>query len=292
MATERTPSAYRAVLAQQRAWAMGQGLDFDSAGYLNTVDVNLRQPLSEESRLAFSRGDGGELLDTSKKRAKMRALHSSSALAVNVFDFWTRRDARRLLDALDVGGMDRSISGMEFEARLPTGVGVIPPNLDVLISLADGHLIGIESKFTEWMKRKKAPAIQRRYFAENGSAWSSAGLARCHALALAINAGTINFHFLDAPQLLKHALGLAREAARRGGSFSLCYVYFDVPGSPSAEHLNEIKHFMSAVGTELGFHALSYQILLATLRHEVDESETAYHEYLRDRYLGSGVGPA
>src|SRR5688500_7991905 len=99
MATERTPSAYRAVLAQQRAWAMGQGLDIDSASYLNTVDVNLRQPLSEELRLAFSRGDGGELLDTAKKRANMRALHSSSALAVNVFDFWTRRDARRLLDA-------------------------------------------------------------------------------------------------------------------------------------------------------------------------------------------------
>jgi hypothetical protein len=74
----------------------------------------------------------------------MRALHSSSALTVNVFDTWVDRNASPLLSALNVepGEVD-----VRFEEQYPTGLPGNPPNLDVVLRRPGGHLIAIESKF-------------------------------------------------------------------------------------------------------------------------------------------------
>ena len=77
------------VMAGQVAWARSEGLAPDSRGYLASYEENLFQPLSPTAKTAFELGCGSELKDRTGSPAKMRALHSSSALAANAFDFWS-----------------------------------------------------------------------------------------------------------------------------------------------------------------------------------------------------------
>lgn len=270
------------VLAGQRAWAADRGLSPDERGYLPSYQANLRAPLSDGTRAAFDQGSGSELRDGPKRPAKMRALHSSSALAVNVFDFWSGRDLGRVLRALGIEGA--ATSPPLFEKKLPTGAGGTPPNLDVVFPLADGRLVGVESKFTEWMSPKTAMAASLAPYRDvaGSSYWSRAELLAAHALVEAMVAGRQIFSYLDVPQLLKHSLGLVRASAP--GS-ELRYLYFDAPGAEHDTHLREIDLFDAAVGSELRFRAMSYQALVAALQPARDHAEVAYFVYLRDRYF-------
>jgi hypothetical protein len=53
----------------------------------NVKDDNLFEPLLSEVKGNFEEADGGEL---SGKPCKMQAVHSSSALGVNIFQYWKR----------------------------------------------------------------------------------------------------------------------------------------------------------------------------------------------------------
>jgi hypothetical protein len=81
------------LLQQQRNWAESIGLNPDSWGYLDDFELNLMKPISSRTRMAFKNGSGSELMDTPSRPAKMRALHSSSALAVNVSDSWVDEES-------------------------------------------------------------------------------------------------------------------------------------------------------------------------------------------------------
>ena len=91
----------------QRSWAASKELKFDSEGYLPDVEVNLRNPLSPSARADFSKGAGSELA------RHMRALHSSSALVANFFDFWTNREKGPLLATLGVN--EERVESLRFE---------------------------------------------------------------------------------------------------------------------------------------------------------------------------------
>jgi len=97
-----------------------------------------------------------------------------------------------------------------------------------------------------------------------------------------MNSGAARFRYLDAAQLLKHALGMATQL---GDQFSLYYMYLELPGKESNIHAEEVTQFASCVGAELGFKAITYQQLLSSLRHE-REAGSEYLEYLRKRYCG------
>ena len=268
------------LMKHQRRWAASAGVPADSRGYVQAVDENLFQPLSESTRLAFERGSGSELQDTDSKPAKMRALHSSSALAVNFFDRWVGIDASPLCNALHLRA---EISSIAFEGQCPTGLGGIPPNLDVLLELTDSHVIGIESKFSEWLtkKTKNKGSFKSKYFDTDVGRWSALGLTRAQELAEQIHTGEIYFDYLDAPQLLKHALGLATQF---GQNFSLEYVYLDWPGPESEIHRAETDRFSSSVDESLRFRAYSYNELLGFLA-DTGSVDGDYISYLRERYM-------
>ena len=196
------------ILDRQRAWAEATGRRPDRQGYLENVESNLWRPMCERSRNAFQQGSGAEL------KRKMRALHSSSALAVNFFEYWMDTDPLPLQQAL---GLDSSIQAIAFEAQHQTGLEGIPPNLDVCISLASGQSVAIESKFCEWLTRKSATKEQfkAKYFPDGKALWGAQGLSHCQALAEDMRRKRDHFTYLDAPQLLKHALGLATQLGRR-----------------------------------------------------------------------------
>jgi hypothetical protein len=267
---------------KQRAWALAHGLEPDDRGYLEEVASNLFQPISARTKVAFERGSGSELQDTPTRPAKMKALHSSSALAVNFFDFWVGRGASALQSALDFDG---EIEKIAFEAQYPTGLAGNPPNLDVALELTGGFTVGIESKFSEWLspKSKGKEPLKPKYFPPGSGLWSERGLPKSQELAGSMSRGETLFRYLDTAQLLKHALGLATQL---GDKFSLYYVYLDWPGKESIVHSEEIGRFTGLVGEELGFVAITYQQLLSALR-EGRQVDLEYLSYLDSRYCSN-----
>ena len=243
----------KAILQLQRDWASGVGLPVDTRGYLPSVEANFCAPISAKAREAFEAADGGEMRDAVDRPAKMRALHSSSALAVNFFDYWTDRDAAPLSAALGVG---EKIVDIAFERKFPTGLQGNAPNLDVVIKCASGRLIAIESKFTEWMYPKQKVAFKPKYFPENVELWTQRGLPKAQSLASDINAGRVSFTFLDAPQLLKHVLGIAGWSE---APVSLMYLYYDGDEPASSQHAAEIQKFAELIDAKIGFQARTYQ---------------------------------
>jgi len=282
-------SSLSAVHQQQRAWALRNGLYVDARGYLATVEANLRHPLSAVARAAFDNGSGSELRDGPSRPAKMKALHSSSALAVNVFDYWSERNTAPLMAAL---GLPESAGSPMFEAQFPTGLPGNPPNLDLAIELQSGAVVGFESKFTEWLtpKDSKREHFKPKYFASPEGLWALRALPACQTLVAQIHAGAEVFRYLDAPQLLKHALGLATQCADR---FSLHYLYFDcVAGKESTLHRAEIDRFSVLVGPELRFRAFSYQQLFRRLELANGTADGGYLHYLQERYCHPNAGEA
>jgi hypothetical protein len=270
-------SSQSAILRSQQTWARATGRTPKSNGYFDTVEANLWRPLSEQSRAAFEKGGGKEL------QTKMLALHSSSALAVNFFEYWTSADCMPLVDALS---LDSPMTSVIFEAQYPTGLKGIPPNLDVCIRLASGHTVAIESKFCEWLGRKSPNKenFKPKYFPAKSSLWTCLGLPKCQDLATDIRDRREHFIHLDVPQLLKHALGLTTTLDAR---FDLYYVYFDWPGPESAKHRAEITRFSERVGLELRFKAFSYQDLFARVRASKGVNPS-YVSYLQQRYFANG----
>jgi hypothetical protein len=269
------------LIQQQKTWAESVGLNPDSRGYVDNIGLNLMKPLSSRTTIAFNNGSGSELIDTSSRPAKMRALHSSSALAVNVFDSWVDEDTSILQSAL---GIVDTIDAISFEEQFSTGLKGIPPNLDIALKLSTGHIVGIESKFSEWLtpKSKSKGSFNEKYFPDGEHLWGNFGLVKSQEMAEAIFNGIEDFRYLDAPQLLKHVLGMATQLE---GRFSLYYIYYDWPdGHESRIHKNEVNRFAEVVGDELRFKAINYQKLFRTL-DESDRVNQDYIEYLRRRYF-------
>lgn len=270
------------VRRHQERWAASHGHAVDTRGYLEAVELNLREPLSAKARAAFLAGDGEELVDSRSRPAKMRALHSSSALAVNVFDFWTTHDPNPLAEALQ---LEHPIVEVSFERKLSTGLPGNPPNLDVLLTCAHNTVVAIESKFTEWMsaKPRARAAFKPKYFPADAPLWLGRGLPKAQQLADDLQHGRQHFTYLDAPQLLKHALGLASQTF--AGS-SLLYLYFDATGPLAREHRSEIAKFQQQLDAGVGFRAMTYQELVSRLATVRADGASPYLEYLTSRYVG------
>ena len=184
------------------AWALRKGYDLVSGSigkkgemsYLQNVDDNLFVSLTEEVAKSYKKGDGDELADNKTRLAKMNATHSSSAIVVNLFQYWMGKDASPLLYALALISKPKSDFLIENISSNSPRVVEIPPkqyivnfsfekqyrihddhkmfprsaNLDVCFehSLCN---IAIESKFTEpYSGRHKS---LRNVYLEEESLW-------------------------------------------------------------------------------------------------------------------------
>src|SRR5581483_7711991 len=183
------------ILAQQKAWAQAAGLRIIAPGYLESVDANLRQPMQPATLAAFQAGEAAELKDFPRYPAKLRALFSSAALVVNVFDHWTTCDAAPLLAALGIEGRAERLA---YEVRFPISAEGTPPNVDLAVTLAGGRCVGIESKFTEWHLPRRPARIRfkDKYFPPGQALWTDRGLPACQALAEEIQQGRTRYRYL------------------------------------------------------------------------------------------------
>jgi len=266
----------RQTLERQKHWAAERSIKTDAQGYTLTLAGNLFQPLSEGARASFLKGSGDEL-GTEGKRGKMQALHSSSALAVNVFDYWREHSRDPLQTALD---LNQAIHTIDFERTFPTGLRGVPPHLDVTLTLEDGSIIAIESKFLEaYPARNGGRSWRNAYFPDQEGLWETAELPGCQMTAEALRAGELQYRHLDAPQLLKHALGLAHTVRR---DFSLWYLWYDVGGEEGATHGAEIDDLAQRADATLGFRAMTYRELFDRLA--AAGADDGYLQYMVERY--------
>lgn len=128
------------IMDQQRRWAEAHDFSADPKGYVPLVDDNLFRPLSPDALSEFGAGAGDELSDTPGKAVKMRALHSSAALVCNVFDHWRGIDVAVIGQVLD---LPDPITGVRFEAQLPSGLRGTPPTVDALLTAPGGGAWGV-----------------------------------------------------------------------------------------------------------------------------------------------------
>jgi hypothetical protein len=279
----KTQSSDREIIkTRQRAWATRTGQTYDADGYCLCVDDNLFQGLSPAARMDFESGDGTEL-GKNGSRGKILALHSSSALACNWFDYWRGRDLTPLSRAF---GVPARFSTLALEQKFPTGLGGIGSNLDVLLC-ADKIPFAVESKFTEpYTKSKLKTFLKPKYFQGNRDLWTEAGLPGCQSVAEALRVERHAFNVLDVAQLLKHMLALAHNF---GPHWSLCCLWFEVPGSVADRHRRELTDFTTQIGTDTKFLAVTYQELFARMMLFVGQDDSEYMAYLRDRYMSDAV---
>ncbi len=106
----------------QAAWSRGRPVDPARSGYTADLGVNLfLGKLRTATEREFREADGAELEDTARRPAKMRALVSSSALAVNFFDAWRDSPPGDLGKALGLGALPESLSFEYKPLRYPVG---------------------------------------------------------------------------------------------------------------------------------------------------------------------------
>ena len=270
-------SALEQILNRQRAGAESRGIELDPPDYTARLEDNLYSKLSERTLEEYGGAAGQELADSrGGKPAKMRALESSSALVLNVFEHLRLTNLKAIGAILNIA---EPVAEVRFEATFPTGLQGTPPTLDVAVAGPSGHVCGVESKFCEPYRSKgKRDPFAASYFPDGPGLWEARGLPRCEQLARDLRDRTVTFAYLDAPQLLKHALGLFNQDRPA----TLFYLWYE-EGAEGQAHKQEIATFASQIDRQLGFRFSSYQEALHRLHRNSDSDHAAY---LANRYFG------
>ena len=218
---------------------------FDSKGYTSLPTDNLLPGVDLESvREDLEQGDGSEL------NGKFRAVHSSSALAVNSFGWFKCRTAQ--LSLLGHSGA----KSLSLEKRLKIFSRGTPPNLDAWVE-QESQFIAVESKLLEHICPTK-PGFSQTYEKLAPPVTDQVWWA---AYKAAKAAGPSH---LDVAQLIKHGFGIGAYCKQNPkAKVTLLYVYweplnwkdFDV----FVKHRDELKVFGKSVkGAAFKFKAISY----------------------------------
>ena len=303
------------ILLKQQAWARRKGLELQpgtigSDGkkvYVDDLDRNLFEPLSAESLLCYGEGNGNETQDGGKRRAKMKAIYSSSALVANLCQYWQKKgNVYPLLHACGLPVI-RMVSetpkplrleSIKFEEKFKIFPNTTPANIDVLIH--SDYDFAIESKFCEPYESKSKKGLNASYVKDD-SLWE--GLSNLYELAKEISPNNGKFRYLDAAQLITHTLGLTRKygtpysdvqssdgetvkVATKPHEFYLIYLWYDVFGEDGFKHREEIEQFARVAKADgIRFKHITYQEVIANLLEDFYQGNEAYCDYMAERYL-------
>ena len=283
------------IKSKQQNWASRKGFklvggtipDRGEKNYLPNLTDNLFEQLSKESLDCYNSGNGNETKDSRTRLAKMKALYSSSAITVNLFQYWHKKDVYPIVYACRLCSKSKSnfINKIKFEEKFEISgdksLFPFPPNMDVVIKDSQSCIYAIESKFTEPYSSGKPKGISKKYI-DNVSFWN--GLSNLYELAKEICPDNNKFHYLDAAQLIKHILGLKNNHNK--SNFRLLYLWYDVIGQDGAEHRKELEQFVEiAKRDNIKFSHVTYQEVIMKLTQEFYVGNEEYCDYLTDRYL-------
>jgi len=286
--------AYEYILTKQTQWALNQGISLIGSqgkrgrqAYTQELSQNLFEPLDPTVKKSLESGDGGEINGSPDKPAKMQAVHSSSALGINIFQYWQTIDlAPKITAACGFCRRGNTISEkIVFEDKYPINNSFrYPPNIDVVIhnsTSARYKRFAIECKFSEAYSIQGDHGLKRKYL-DLDDIWTD--IPNLHELAKGICPKDNTFKYLHPAQLIKHILGLKKAFGQKG--FRLLYLWYNVLGEEGAVHRQEVDRFIqTARSDDIKFHALSYQELITRLSNEYRTDHKEYIKYITDRYL-------
>jgi len=280
------------IITKQVEWAQNKGFELIGSrgkhgrkAYTTRLSDNFFQPLNKETKIELEEGDGGELDGSEQRPAKIQAVHSSSALGVNVFDYWRDSpDLSIVTSSCRLSRRSRSLAGdIRFEQKFPIESRLkYSPNIDVVILPHSGTFkcYAIECKFTEAYSGRGHGGLDSKYL-ENEKIWQ--GLSATRGLAQEISPNDSQFEFLHAAQLIKHILGLNRKYGR--SQYRLLYLRYDALGEAGFHHSQEVDKFARVVHSDkVAFHETTYQDLIVRLAQH-REQHNEYVSYLTERYL-------
>ena len=232
-------------LAQEALWESFKevaGKNIDEKGYVKTVEENLLPGVTLEMFQDDLEGGSGNELE-----GKFKAVHSSSALAVNTFAPFKKDPSK-----LHLAGIT-GFKTIQFEKQCPTGLKGTPPNLDLLAE-SETDVVGVESKFLEYLTPKK-PHFADSYKKENLPQTEDCWLNLIEELKKSKPQN------LDAAQLVKHYLGLRKQYPNK--NITLLYLFWEPENWQNFEvfkqHRNEIDALADKIkDSEVTFVALSY----------------------------------
>jgi len=287
-------SAFEYIISKQIQWARNRGLSLIGSGgeqgrpaYTHELPLNLFSPLANSTRTSFTQGNGNEIVSSSKSPAKMQAVHSSSALGVNVFQYWEIiRQVPIIASACGFCNKEELISEkIIFEEKFPIkGINRIPPNIDVVIHNLESSKFkrfAIECKFSEPYGSYEIKGLKSAYY-DVDDLWLD--IPELHKLARSISPYNTFSKYLDSAQLIKHILGL--KTLFKKSEFKLLYLWYDVLGKEGADHRDEIEEFTrKATSDGVHFSSLSYQELIIILANEYRKDHSEYIQYITRRYL-------
>lgn len=288
--------AYQYIVSKQRQWAMNRGITLIGSkgergrpAYAREQNQNLFEPLEPDVSESFEKADGSETNGSPDSPSKMQAVHSSSALAVNIFQYWKKINQVPAI-ATACGFCRKANNTSEkivFEDKYPIEVKKkfrFAPNIDAVIYNSDSSKakrFAIECKFTEAYTSRGHFGIKQEYI-DLDEIWKD--IPRLYGLAKSLCPDDNKFLYLHPAQLLKHILGLKKEFGKEG--FRLLYLWYDVLGEEGAIHRKEIEAFSKMARSDgVKFHALSYQELIVKLSDEYRSDHLKYIEYISGRYL-------
>jgi hypothetical protein len=305
MCNEDFSPMYRQILKRQNNWAKNnlsceEFHEFKNGKcYVYNLNDNLFTELSDVSKNEFEAAKGGELKEKVEyvELPKMHALHSSSALCVNIFEYWRKKnDYDMLSSAL---GITSEIKEMHYEGKDNNLIHKFiifkyaheHPHPDTYFECADGTFIAIELKFTEpfavtkkkmdldnfrksflWDKYNKGnPSRIWDKFPQLWNFYSS-------------NIAT-EYHFLDHIQLTKHLLALANITRK----CHLIYLYypldcsdeFDSDKKTFDEEINKYTQILTKDNVK--FTAISYKELVDNFSKYIKDEEDKKYLYKKPK---------
>lgn len=189
--------------------------------------------------------------------------NSSAALAINCFGWFLHKpELLPAFPSLEITFPAVEIE-VEYQVRFPWSGGR-HPWLDAAIFTPD-HIIGIESKRYEPFRDTKQVAFSEAY---SRDVWG-ANMSPYIQMRNDLSSRKLNFKYLDAAQLVKHAFGLVTQANKMDKKAQLVYLYSEpksignqrvIETDELKGHREEIAQFSEAVAdAEVKFFAISYR---------------------------------
>lgn len=259
---------------------MGSEGERGEHNYTRSLVENLYMPLSEKSIEEFNKADGNEF-----KSKKMNALHSSSAIVVNVVEFLKSSNQLDILaKALKIPSTN--IKNISYEEKFRIFPDNIPPNIDLCFNYGNS-ITAIESKFTEPYQAREHPSLKEKYL-KDFTMWGQ--IPNIHRLAEDIFKANKEFQYLDVAQLIKHVLGLLSYDPENNKKFRLVYLWYNAFGEDGFKHSCEISELSSIFNEDVKFQSITWQEVIIKLFHSdikdgSNNNALDYKNYITERYL-------
>lgn len=323
-----TMKAIDIIKARQLEWAKRiigkENLNKDYPFYCKEVENNIfcdkdSKGLSDIVEAQIRRGSGNELKDGDTEPAKIKAVFSSSALCVNLFQYFALGRGN-VLDFLKAGKLisnnyqgdvmpvdfENVLVPIRFEEKFEIGIPYGVPNLDAVIRIESKtgkkQLFAFESKFTEPYSSHGGNFLKEEYCKiENQSKWENKLIKGLYEALDIADENTKNdennndkgryifdYKYLDGAQLIKHILGITNNLDENDKTeITLVYLWYDALGADGAAHRNEIEDFRKKVEscTSIKVRHITYQEIICNLCKRLVDSHRDYLNYITERYL-------